>query len=244
MSDLLEYIESYFQKQLSDTEEKEFTERCIHDKEFADEVAFYINFMEASREKLLDQKMQEWPADNKKANDIQPLVPLKKINFRKWLPYAAAACLVLAFIGYSLFTRESSSDLAHRYVQKNYAELSNSMSGSTDSIASGISAYNNKDYNKAIFIFKKVYNADPGNSDVKKYIGLSYLMLKDYDKALEQFDELAAKKIYSNPGLFLKAVTLLERNSKGDKEAARRLLEEVDAKQLEGNAEAHGWLGE
>lgn len=62
----------------------------------------------------------------------------------------------------------------------------------------------------------------------KKFIGLVYLVTNNYDKVLQQFEELATRKdLYRNPGLFLKAVTLLNRNREGDKAQAKGLLERV-----------------
>ncbi|MEJ7680068.1 MAG: hypothetical protein WKG06_19850 [Segetibacter sp.] len=68
-------------------------------------------------------------------------------------------------------------------------------------------------------------------------------MKKDYDKALMHFDELAQKKgLFSNPGLFLKALTLLERNMGNDKDGAKKLLQQVVADKLEHSKEAEELL--
>jgi hypothetical protein len=42
--------------------------------------------------------------------------------------------------------------------------------------------------------------------------------------------------------LFLKAVTLMQRNKQGDKEKAKQLLEQVKDQNLEGSKEAEEWL--
>ena len=80
------------------------------------------------------------------------------------------------------------------------------------------------------------------NSDAKKYTGLTYLQQGNYDKAIEQFDALSNMKLFSNPGDFLKAVSLLERNSPGDKEAAKKLLQKVANNKEEGSEKAQDWL--
>lgn len=245
MSEQIEYIEAYFQKKLSDAERREFEERCIQDKEFADEVAFYISSMEVTREKLLEQKKREWSVYNDKQSSTSAATPVVRMTARRFLPYAVAASLVIVVLVYSLYSPGTPGKLANDYITQNYTELSHTMSASSDSLESGISAYNDKDYNKAIAYFQKIYDTHPENTEVKKYLGLSFLMQKDYDKALVHFDELAAKKsVFSNPGLFLKAVTLMRRNQAGDEENARRLLQEVDSQQLEGSAQARKWLEE
>ena len=50
------------------------------------------------------------------------------------------------------------------------------------------------------------------------------------------------KNKYSNPGMFLKAVTLLMRNEQDDKAQAKLLLEQVVNKNEEGSKTALEWL--
>ena len=81
------------------------------------------------------------------------------------------------------------------------------------------------------------------NADAKKYSGLGYLLSETYDKALQQFNELAnMKSQHNNPGIFLQAVTLLERNNPGDKEKAKQLLNVVIEQHLEGYEKAGEWV--
>ncbi|MEJ7681331.1 MAG: hypothetical protein WKG06_26470 [Segetibacter sp.] len=62
-------------------------------------------------------------------------------------------------------------------------------------------------------------------------------------KLLQQFDELAERKdLYINQGLFLKAITLLQRNGQGDKAQAKALLERVARENAAGSKEAKKWL--
>jgi hypothetical protein len=62
---------------------------------------------------------------------------------------------------------------------------------------------------------------------------------------LQCFNELAAKKeLFSNPGMFLKAITLLQRNQPGDREQAEQLLQQVIDEKADGSKEAERWLGE
>ncbi len=246
MSETLEYIEAYFEKGLSDAERQSFEDRCENDEEFAKEVAFYIMSREAIREKLSEQKKQEWREyENEVIETAAPAsTSVRKISFRNWLPYAAAACILLASALIYLFnSSDSPQKFADNYIKNNYSQLSQNMDASTDSLQQGIAAYNKKDYDEALFLFQKVYEAHQDKSDAKKYLGLVYLMRKDYDKALMHFDELAQKKgLFSNPGLFLKAVTLLERDGKGDKKTAKKLLEQVVKENLEGKKEAQELL--
>lgn len=244
MSETLGYIEDYFEEKLSSAEKQIFEDRCIQDESFAGEVAFYITSREAVRQKLLEQKREQWSVDEQGINTSTPTAaaPVKKLGFRKWLPYAAAACLLLAMTVYFLYPAKTPRQLAADYV-KSLTHIGQNM-GTADSLQQGIEDYNNGNYNKALALFEGVYQVQPENSDAKEYMGRVYLMTKDYDKALVHFDELSQKKdLVSNPGVFLKAVTLLERNKRGDKEAAKLLLEQVVGnKRLEHKKEAAEWL--
>ena len=72
---------------------------------------------------------------------------------------AVAAVLILVVAGTYLFTtsNHSPSSLAAKYTKENFATLSQTMSGDAGEMESGIAAYNNKDYKKALEIFKSVY---------------------------------------------------------------------------------------
>ena len=50
------------------------------------------------------------------------------------------------------------------------------------------------------------------------------------------------KELYSNPALFYQAVTLMERNQPGDSANAKKLLQEVVEKGLEGKEAAQTML--
>ena len=76
----------------------------------------------------------------------------------------------------------------------------------------------------------------------KKYAGIVSLRLKEYDKALMYFSMIESDTSYSNWGKFYKALTLLERDKKGDIEAAKILLQQVRDNELEGKKEAEEWL--
>src|ERR1051326_2759119 len=93
MSVPLQYIDDYFNKQLTDTEKLQFEEQCREDRDFARDVAFYINAREAIRQKLLEEKVKLWTADEQ---EIKGSILKKLIG--KCLPYAAAACLLVVIL--------------------------------------------------------------------------------------------------------------------------------------------------
>jgi len=234
----LEYIESYFKQDLNEDERTAFETKCETDKAFANEVAFYITAKQVLRETLLEQKTGEWKKD---AEEETPVISIaKKSTLLRWVAYAAAACLLLTVSLFLFEAKDSPQKLASAYVSK---ILSQTMDASHDSLQLGIAAYNNKEYDKALQLFEGVAQRDLLNGDAKKYTGLTYLRQSNYEKALEQFDALANMQgLHSNPGNFLKAVTLLERNNPGDKDEAKILLQKVVTEKEDGSEEAAAWL--
>jgi tetratricopeptide (TPR) repeat protein len=170
-----------------------------------------------------------------------PLFPKKRYQ----ITAALAASVVIILVAYFLFFQphQNVQSLANNYYKTHLQHLSQAMDPATDSMQTGIAAYNNEDYSKALQYFQAIYHNHPDNSEAKKNIGLVYLATKEYDKALQHFEELATSKhLYSNPGLFLQAVTLLQRNHEGDAQKARQILEQVVQQKAEGSREAEEWL--
>jgi tetratricopeptide (TPR) repeat protein len=244
MNDIELYAEAYFKRQLSDTEMKQFEERCMQDAAFARQVALFISTAEGIRQQLLEEKKRQWRTIST-GEATTTVAPVRKLAIRKWIVYAAAACVLVAVTLIFTFRSSSPQQLADEYIAQHYAYLSQTMNISSDSLQQGIAAYNNKDYDRALQLFKKVYQSNPANSKAKKYTGLVYLRTQQYDKALQQFEELAnTPGLHENSGLFLMAVTLLERNKQGDKVRAKELLQQVVQQKTEGSKEAAKWLKE
>jgi tetratricopeptide (TPR) repeat protein len=156
--------------------------------------------------------------------------------------YAAAACLILAASVYFFETNPSPKKLAENYIKTNYSNLSLTMDASRDSLQLGIDAYNNKDYDSALRLFKSIERNDVENSDAKKYAGITYMQKEEYDSALQQFEALSNMKgLFSNSGDFLKAIALMGRNKPGDRDKAKILLQKVLTQKEEGSEKAAEW---
>ncbi|MEO6455083.1 MAG: hypothetical protein ABIN97_13470 [Ginsengibacter sp.] len=242
MMNTLSYIDAYFQHQLSDEERRIFEARCEQDTAFAGEVAYYVTSRRVLKEELLLQKQTLWTAG---ATDKPAIIINSKKNFilPDWLRYAVAACFILLAGFYFLNRTQSPQQIANNYVTKNLTHISQSMGNADDSLQLGIAAYNKKDYTSALQIFENLSQSHSEKSDAKKYAGYVYLVTQQYGKALKQFDALAnIKGLYSNPGLFLKAIALIQRKGTGDTEQARIILNLVVKQGLQGKQEAEELL--
>lgn len=231
-----EYIEDYFTGRLGEEEKKKFEQRCVDDTAFADDVAFYIAKRQVIRDELLRQKIPVWTEGDK--------APRRQARILRWPVYTAAASVLLTIaLVYLLSSPSSPHRLAGAWMDNNYTRLSQTMNASTDSLQQAIIAYNGNDYDKALTLFESLYQSDSRNNDALKFAGIVYLRTNRYDKALGRFGQLAdAKGLLSNPGTFLQAVTLLERDAPGDRQRAQQLLQLVVQQQLAGSKEAGEWL--
>lgn len=243
MSERIEYIEDYFEGRLDLAERSSFEEKCTADESFAKDVAFYISQRRALREELLRQKRAAWTEGEARDGRNARPAPVRKLFARRRWVYPVAASVLLVVVLYFTLYSPSPRRLAADYIERNYGRLSQTMDGGTDPMQQGIAAYNRGDYNNALQLFRMVSMTRPENNDAVKYQGIVYLRTDDYDKALQEFEELARTKgLISNPGLFLQAVTLLQRNAPGDKEKAKEWLTAVVQQQLDGSKEAAAWL--
>lgn len=245
MNETLTYIDAYFENQLTADERLGFEQRIADDESFAQEVAFYVQARQVLRQTLLQQKQQDWePATTEKKAAAAPIIKQKfLLGTRRFIAIAASVIVILcASVWILLQKKESPQALAAQYAEKTFSQISATMDGSRDSLQLGIKAYNNKEYSSAEIYFAGVYASHPEQTDALKYSGLVFLALKEYDIAISRFQVLAKFKLYANPGMFYQAIALLQRNATGDKEGAKRLLEQVVDNKQEGSAEAEKWL--
>lgn len=238
--DNLEYIENYFKGDNTTEQKLEFENKILNDTRFAEDVAFYISANETIKQELYEDKKQRF-REMYKSQKVIEMNPRSRVL---WKYIAAASVIVAAFLLTWFFSLNNSSphQLANNYIQQNFKTLNVTM-GNGDSLQKGINLFNSGNLNKALSIFETLKNNNPSNSEATKYAGIVSLRINNYDKALAYFSLLGADtNLYSNPGKFYKAITLLERNRKGDKKQAQQLLQEVVDKDLEGKNEAQKWL--
>jgi tetratricopeptide (TPR) repeat protein len=237
--DNLDYIENYFTNNPGPELTREFEERIKTDPGFAEEVAFYMAAQEVSKEASGLEKKQRFKETYQK-NRVVRYVPVKKLVY-----YLATAAVVsgLIFGTYTFFRPVSPQQLAGQYEKEQLQTLPVTMSGRSDSLQTGLRLYNDGKYSEALAQFENILRSDTSNFTAKKYAGISALRLKEYDRALSYFEQMATHQgLYSNPAQILQAVTLMERNQPRDDAKAKQLLHDIVANDLEGKEFAQEWL--
>ncbi|WP_426671226.1 hypothetical protein ACPPVU_08310 [Mucilaginibacter sp. McL0603] len=238
MNNLLSYIDDYFTGVLNDDEKREFEQRCHNDEAFAQEVAEYISMRDQINARLQQRKKEDFEQLYQQLSVSQKSA---KITILRPLALLAAACVLLLIGWFTFFQKTSPQRIADNYISTNLSTLGLNM-GVSDSLQTGISAYNSKSFQIAERLFKPMISKPETAAEAIKYLGLTYLAEKKYNNALECFDQLSALSLYTNPGKFYRALTLMERSEAGDKDNAKKILQEIIDKNLFGNTEARNWI--
>lgn len=238
----LEYISEYFDGALAEDDKKAFEKRCAKDEGLAEQVAQYIMIKDALKLELVQNKKERFAQLYEDVLAAQNPPSGKKYPFVKKLPlYAAAACMALVATWLIFFRSPDSKVLVQQYIAANFERLSVTM-GTDDQLQLGITAFNEKDYPRAIRLFEMLRTDSIYRSEAVKNLGITYLVTGDYEKAIVQFDELSGMHLYTNPGLFYKAIVLIKKGDEKSLQQAKDNLETVIAKDLAGSKEARDWL--
>ena len=242
----MEYIETYFNQELSPERKKEFEQRIATDPVFAEETAFYLSLKQGAAGEIMEERKRFKSVYEQYKKGIisdkkQPAI------LRKLAPWIAAAAVMAGILfGWNAwFNQASPNILADKYVQEHFQTLPVTMGNKQDSLQAGLSLYNAGRHEEALKHFETMAQNDTSFIEAKKYAGIISLRMEQYDKAINYFSQLENyTKLYANPGKFYHALTLLRRNLPGDKETAKILLHQVVENDLEGKEDAVEWLRE
>jgi hypothetical protein len=232
--DSIAYIDDYFTSDPSPERRQEFENKITSDPIFAEEVAFYLSAKQISKEIAEAEKKSGFRELYGHHKEGQVTLEHKQSTRRLW-PYLAAAAIIAALVvGVSIFKSGSPRQLAEQYIQDHFKTLAVTMGNDKNGIENGLRLYNEGKPGEALRQFESIATTDTTSYEAKKYAGIVSLRLKDYDKAINYFSLLENyPNLYANPGKFYHAVALLKRNNQGDREHAKRLLEQVAQYNLE-----------
>jgi len=239
--EILEYIDGYFTGEHTAADTAVFEERVMNDPEFAEAVAFYLSMIQTARVENSAEKKKHF-----RTLYLEGTAPAQTGYIRRLWPYfaAAAAVIVAFFFGLSFYMQpHEPPQLADEFIRDHLLKVGVKMSADLDSLEAGKAFYNQGKYQDALHKFRAVIKNDPQNFEAVEIAGLTALQLKDFNQALAYFSTMEAhQELYVNHGKFYHALTLMKRNVPGDKDQAKKLLEEVRTQQLAGHEEAEVFL--
>ncbi len=253
----LETIENYLSGQLTPAQRTQFEANLRTDSGLSESLAFYVQAKQVAGVEARELRKAE--LDALRPSPKQQSAPMR------WV--AAASVLLLLGLGWFIFRLgnevPTTAQLADTYLADTYGQLGTTMSGeTTSSLEQGIDLYNRQQYTEAEAVFTRELDRQaaqpnqpsgstlkgglgqtPGSDRFLKFAGLAALQQQKYDVAIARFHQLGERTdLFSNPGLFLEALARLKRNEPMDKEEAKKLLEDVINRNLEGKANAEQLL--
>lgn len=233
---MLEQIEKYFDNELSLSERQDFENQLSTNPELAQSVAFYLNTKKAAQQLAQQTRRAEF---EELRESLSKNVVGRKVNVSTWVTgIAASVMLVVGIWWFTQISTPRAEEFANHYIQQNFETLPVKMDAQTDSLQMGLKLFNDQKLTQAQRIFEDVLKNNNTDSEALKYAGITALRLKDYDRAIGYFKNLASQKsLFANPGKFYQALALLQKSPK-NKAEADVLLKEVIDNNLEGKEEA------
>jgi len=176
-------IIGYFKNTLTTEEQKKLNTLLLKDKMFKAEFEEYKalrNAFKINEAKALKEQLKALEA---KTNNTKP-------NIRPIIKYAIAAA-ILAVLGFSIFFKLNTQSLYSKYYEP-YPNVYKPVvrGNSDDQISKAFMYYENKDFKLAKNEFESFLDTED-NPSVVFYYGLTLLELKEFDKAIRQFEDIA-----------------------------------------------------
>ena len=253
----LETIENYLTGQLTPDERVRFEEALRTDSAVAEALTFYVLTKQVARDER-EQRRAELDALRKNPDPVEdelievatPIRTLWSVPMR-WA--AAASVLLLLSFGWYFFSQPASTpvagQLADQYIAAQFAQLPTTMDGgssgstSMDSLKLGVGLFNQGNLTAAETVFYGILTRHPDMDSALKYAGIVSLRQGKYDQAIDQFHRLSERTdLFANPGTFYEALAHLKRNQPLDQEQAKKLLNKVVSRNLEGKRDAEKLL--
>ncbi|MES2518183.1 MAG: hypothetical protein V4585_08755 [Bacteroidota bacterium] len=232
---MLEQIEKYFNNELSLSERKDFENQLANDSELVDNTAFYLNANLAAKNLANEKRKAEFEILRREISSR----PVRKIKPLIWaMGVAASILLVVGFWWINQSSEMNTNEFANTYIHEHFENLPVKMDANADSLQMGLRLFNEQKLREAQVIFEAILHRKNNDSEAIKYAGITALRLAEYDKALEYFRSLGKQtNLFSNPGKFYEAITLMKQQPVNKKEV-EDLLNEVIDNNLEGKKEA------
>jgi len=185
----IDIIENYLAGNLSAEDSKEVEHRLLTDQEFAQRLAIFKALPHLASEASHDFRnelegiYQEYQQENKASGTVS----------RRTLLMAASLALLVSVIGLLIWLLPSSLTpqemyTAHFTVPADNITVRNE-EGIAPNLQSAMEAYNKQVYTEAVAKFDNILENEPTNVPVLFYSGVSYLILEESEKAVQNLQK-------------------------------------------------------
>jgi len=244
MDDIIKLkIESYISNSMSEEEVSSFEKQLENDAvlkkevELAKELNHFLkgDLINSHSDTKLSTKINTF-LESEEATDLEnKLLKVKneykethlKSRKKKYLLVAASiAFFLISSIGYFFLNQNNTEKLFAQYYSVSDLPSVIKRANNQDQLIEGVLKFKALDYKEAIKLFDSYKNTDNDlNPSVYLYSGIVNMELKQYDKAILEFDKIIlSNSIDNSKGLWFKALLYLK---KRDKVNAKITLEKI-----------------
>jgi lipopolysaccharide biosynthesis regulator YciM len=186
----IDIIESYLAGKLPAEDRKEVEDRLLTDREFAQRVEIFMTLPHLVSESSHDFRneleglYQEYHQQNKTSDTVS----------RRTFLMAASFALLISIIGILIWLLPVSLTPQEMYTAHFTVPADNiTVRNEQDippALQSAMEAYNEQAYPEAVTQFETILENDPANVPVLFYSGVSYLILKETEKAVQNLQKV------------------------------------------------------
>jgi tetratricopeptide (TPR) repeat protein len=213
-----EKIELYLAGEMTEAESAAFSINIDNDTELKETVTLYKslqeNYIQIENSKIGENELRE-TLKNTSTNYFTTTKEAKVFSFKNtYKILAVAASIIFAFLIIKPLVFNSNKNLFDSYYEQEELSVQR---GEADSILKAIQFFNKKDYQQALNLLEPITATKKDANDITIAKGECYLNLNQYDKALQSFEQVAAKNsLYKDRAIWLIAMTYLKQDKKND----------------------------
>jgi len=181
--DLIETIEHFIYGKLNGRELEDFNRLLKLDNNFRDQVADIKMMYLGIEGQSLKEKLDEFHLQIQNSKNNIP--EIHKSRYFKYRIITTTIAILIALVGIWFFSTPKNERLynKHFFVKSGLSNVNHSSSKNID-FYSGMNAYNNRDYNTAIYKWKVLSENSLENDTLNYFLGIAYLANKNEIEAI------------------------------------------------------------
>lgn len=221
--DIYTLIERYLAGELTPEEKKSFEDRIKSDLDFAEKVSLYRSLGENLKSRFSGEQDEQRLRESLQAISKEEITKKSgKVISLQWYHWAAAASIALIAVFWFYTTTPT---LPHYSDYAIHGSLSLTERGDDSLKHQAEEAFNAAKYEQAVHYFNQLLEADPDNTELQLYKGISLLELDRYEEAESIFDPIKnSTTVYQDKAIWYLALSALKQK---DYDKCKALLNQL-----------------
>jgi tetratricopeptide (TPR) repeat protein len=229
--DIYTLIERYLAGELNPDENKAIEDRIKSDPDFAEKVALFRSLSENLKSRFSGEQDEQRLRESLQAISKAELTKKSgKVISLQWYHWAAAASIAILGVFWFYTTTPT---LPHYSQYAFHGSLSLAERGDDSLVHKAEGAFNSAKYEQAVPLFNQLLEAEPDNTELQLYKGVSLLELDRYKEAESIFQAIKeSNTVYRDRAIWYLALSALKQK---DYDKCKAFLD-----QLSPDSEDHG----